>query len=137
VSIESRKDNAAHSEMTRKSALTSDTKKRAGVITGDVSNSQSYSDAEFREIIATLSERLTYYAEYYGGDFDIYRGDAFQLVVAQPQHSIAAAVGLRLALKAHASGVDVRMSVAVGEAQFRPSEVKTGLETHLCCQDEG
>ena len=126
VSIESRKDNAAHSEMTRKSALTSNTKKRAGVITGDVSNSQSYSDAEFREIIATLRERLTYYAEYYGGDFDIYRGDAFQLVVAQPQHSIAAAVGLRLALKAHASGVDMRMSVAVGEAQFRPSEVKTG-----------
>ena len=126
MSIESRKDNAAHSEMTRKSALTSNTKKRAGVITGDVSNSQSYSDAEFREIIATLRERLTYYAEYYGGDFDIYRGDAFQLVVAQPQHSIAAAIGLRLALKAHASGVDVRMSVAVGEAQFRPSEVKTG-----------
>lgn len=112
--------------MTRNSALKSDSKSVAGVITGDITNSQSYSDDEFSDILATLRASLTNYANLYGGDFDIYRGDAFQLVIKQTQHCMRTAVGVRLALKAHELSVDVRMSIAVGEVQFRPSEVKTG-----------
>ncbi len=112
--------------MTRNSALKSDSKSVAGVITGDITNSQSYSDDEFSDILATLRGSLTNYANLYGGDFDIYRGDAFQLVIKQSQHCMKTAVGVRLALKAHELSVDVRMSIAVGEVQFRPSEVKTG-----------
>ncbi|TKB04325.1 hypothetical protein E5672_05865 [Alteromonas portus] len=97
-----------------------------GVLTGDISGSQSYSDGEISNILAALKQYLTNYATRYDGHFDIYRGDAFQLAVEQPQYSMHIALGLRLALKAHSLNVDVKISVAVGEAYFRPKEVKTG-----------
>ena len=98
----------------------------AGVLTGDITDSQSYTDKDFGNILTALKQHLSGYAKQYVGHFDIYRGDAFQLVVNQPQYSMHIALGLRLALKARTPSVDVRISVAVGEAYFRPKEVKTG-----------
>lgn len=99
---------------------------KAGVLTGDISQSQSFSDDDFISILATLKALLSKYADQYSGDFDVYRGDAFQLVVKQPEHIMLIAIGLRLALKALNPSVDVRISAAVGDAQFRAKEVKTG-----------
>lgn len=112
--------------MKKNTTLKNELKGFAGVLTGDITHSQSFGNDDFNNILATLRAQLSNYAERYSGDFDIYRGDAFQLVVKQPQHCMQIAVGLRLALKAYSPSVDVRISIAVGEAQFRPSEVKTG-----------
>ena len=112
--------------MKKNNAVKGDSTCFAAVLTGDITRSQSYSDDELRSILAALKQHLTTYAKRYGGHFDIYRGDAFQLAVEQPQYSMHIALGLRLALKAHTANVDVRISVAVGEAHFRPKEVKTG-----------
>ncbi|WP_394220524.1 hypothetical protein [Alteromonas gracilis] len=112
--------------MKKNSTLKSESKSLVGVLTGDITNSQSFGNGDFDNILAALREQLSNYATRYSGDFDVYRGDAFQLVVRQPQHCMQIAIRLRLALKAYSPSVDVRISVAVGEAQFRPSEVKTG-----------
>lgn len=112
--------------MKRDTTVKSNAKRFIGVLTGDITRSQSYSDEELRHILAALEQHLMNYATRYGGHFDIYRGDAFQLAVDEPQYSMHIAIGLRLALKAHTSNVDVRISVAVGEGNFRPQEVKTG-----------
>ena len=95
---------------------------KAGVLTGDISQSQSFSDDDFTSILATLKALLSKYADQYSGDFDVYRGDAFQLFVKQPEHIMLIAIGLRLALKALNPSVDVRISAAVGDAQFRAKE---------------
>ena len=110
----------------KNTAIINKSKSYAGVLTGDITDSQSYSDDDFRNILAALNKYLSNYAKQYDGHFDIYRGDAFQLAVNQPQYSMHIAFGLRLALKAHTPSVDVRISVAVGEAHYRPKEVKTG-----------
>ena len=110
----------------KNTAINSKSKIYAGVLTGDITDSQSYNDEDFRNILAALKQHLSNYAKQYDGHFDIYRGDAFQLAVSQPQYSMHIALGLRLALKAHTPSVDVRISVAVGEAHYRPNEVKTG-----------
>ncbi len=97
-----------------------------GVITGDISNSQTFSNDELNHILDALKIQLSKYASQYGGNFDIYRGDAFQLAVTQPQHCMQIAIGIRLALKALPLSADVRVSAAIGEAQFRQQEVKIG-----------
>ena len=117
---------AACSRMTKNNALKVESSSFAGVLTGDITGSQSYSNDDFGNILAALQQHLSKYAKRYSGNFDIYRGDAFQLVIGQPKYAMHIALGLRLALKAHTPSVDVRISVAVGEAHFRPSEVKTG-----------
>ena len=110
----------------KNTAINNTVKPYTAVLTGDVSGSQSFSDEDFRTILAALRQHLSNYARQYDGYFDIYRGDAFQLAVNQPRYCMHIALGLRLALKAHTPSVDVRISVAVGEAHFRPKEVKTG-----------
>lgn len=110
----------------KNNAINNKLKSYAGVLTGDITDSQSYTDEDFRDILTALKKHLSSYAKQYDGHFDIYRGDAFQLAVNQPQYSMHIALGLRLALKARMPSVDVRISVAVGEAHFRPKEVKTG-----------
>lgn len=97
-----------------------------GVLTGDISNSQTFSNDDLARILDALKIQLSKYASQFGGNFDIYRGDAFQLAVTQPQHCMQIAIGLRLALKAHPLSVDMRVSAAIGEAQFRQQEVKIG-----------
>ena len=110
----------------KNTAINKAAKPYAGVLTGDITGSQSFSDEDFRTILAVLEQHLSNYAMQYNCHFDIYRGDAFQLAVNQPQYCMHIALGLRLALKAHTPSVDVRISVAVGKAHFRPKEVKTG-----------
>ena len=112
--------------MDNNEGIKDEAKRFVGVLTGDITNSQSYSDDDINNILATLKLHLLRYAKQHDGHFDIYRGDAFQLAISKPQYSMHIALGLRLALKAYTPSVDVRISVGVGEGHFRPTEVKTG-----------
>lgn len=100
--------------------------RNAAVITGDIVKSQSLSDEDFSRIIQALKAQLTTYARLYDGHFDVFRGDAFQFVTSHSQSVMRIALGIRLALKAMTPSSDIRVSCAVGEVTFRPSEVKTG-----------
>ncbi|BFT30118.1 hypothetical protein D210916BOD24_12940 [Alteromonas sp. D210916BOD_24] len=111
--------------------------KHAAVMTGDIAQSQSLSNTAFSAVVATLKKQLQNNANLYNGSYDIYRGDAFQLVTSQPNNAMNIAVGLRLALKAHSPSTDVRISVALGEAVFRTEEVRTGSGTAFVMSGRG
>ncbi len=109
----------------------------AAVITGDIVQSQSLNDTAFNAVISTLKTQCQHYAEAYDCNFDIYRGDAFQLITKEPVYAMDIAVGLRLALKAHTPSVDMRISVAVGNATFRADEVRTGTGSAFVMSGRG
>lgn len=97
------------------------------VLTGDIVKSQSLTDLVFNTTIKALKEQLQGYSSKYQGDYDIFRGDAFQFVTQQPHKIIDVAVALRLSLKALSPSIDIRISCAVGNASFREGEIKTGI----------
>lgn len=85
-----------------------------GVITGDIVGSQQLAETEYQRVLNTLDEELTMLCEKYGGRFDIFRGDAFQVQLDQPRHSAIVAIIVRLRLKACAVSSDIRQSIGLG-----------------------
>lgn len=88
------------------------------VLTGDIVKSRAITDkarlnASLRDILAQLAER-------HRGQFDIFRGDSFQLLLPEADHAVAAAVLIRAALIMHSDAQrwDARIAVASGEIHF-------------------
>lgn len=81
---------------------------------------------KLNHILDALKLQLSKYASQYVGNFDMNRGDVFQFAVTQPQYCMQIAIGIRLALKVLPLSADVRVSAAIGKAQFRQQEVKIG-----------
>lgn len=98
----------------------------AAVITGDIANSQSLSEADFAHVLKVLTATLKEQTSLYEGEFDVFRGDAFQAVIPSPQHAMQVAVCIRLALKACTPSINVRISVGLGTVNFKGGEIKTG-----------
>lgn len=92
-----------------------------GVITGDIVGSQQLSGDEYRTVLAQLERSLVSLCERYAGSFDIFRGDAFQVQLTHPEHSMKVATALRLSLKAGEVSADVRQCVGLGAATNRSS----------------
>ncbi|WP_112055206.1 hypothetical protein [Onishia taeanensis] len=90
------------------------------VLTGDIIASQRISDitALYRVLDASLS-RL---AKHYGGRFERYRGDGFQLAIPCTSEALHAAVALRAELIMHSQDQrwDARVAVAVGHNEWQP-----------------
>jgi hypothetical protein len=90
------------------------------VLTGDIIASQRISDttALYRVLDATLA-RLT---NHYGGRFERYRGDGFQLAIPCIGEALHAAVALRTELIMHSQDQrwDARVAVAVGHNEWQP-----------------
>ncbi len=88
------------------------------VITGDIINSRKSSTEE------TLRD-LKLVLQVYGSsprDWEIYRGDSFQLLVATAKESLDAAINIKAKLKTE-KGRDGRMSIGIGEVSYRASAI--------------
>ncbi len=89
-------------------------KQWCGVITGDIVGSQQLAEGDYQQVLSTLEEELTALCKQYDGKFDIYRGDAFQVQLTHPEHSVKVATILRLRLKASPVSRDLRQSIGLG-----------------------
>lgn len=81
------------------------------VITGDIVNSR---ENESENWLPSLKQALKRYGNS-PADWEIYRGDAFQLKTS-PAKSLEACLYIKACIKAHAS-LDVRMAIGIGNAQ--------------------
>ncbi|RUO56321.1 hypothetical protein [Pseudidiomarina homiensis] len=96
-----------------------------GVISGDIVKSQALrghqlevSLERLHEVLATLRERDLVKA------FDIFRGDAFQIITTKPQSICVVAVLLRLFMASAKTPVAVRQSLAIGRVENLRESVK-------------
>ncbi|HEA22460.1 MAG TPA: hypothetical protein ENH87_16285 [Pricia antarctica] len=87
------------------------------IITGDIINSENYAVSEWIDI---LKNYLSKYGES-PKDWDIYRGDEFQLKIPQKE-VLSAAIHIKALLKT-IKGLDVRMGIGLGTETFKGAGV--------------
>lgn len=88
------------------------------VITGDVINS---SKANPRIWLKILTTELGKHGKD-PRDWEMYRGDSFQLLISDPLHALSAAIIIKAAIKA-VPGLDVRMAIGIGEREHRAAKI--------------
>ena len=80
------------------------------IITGDIINSRKAASASWLKVLKKELEHL--------GDtpkqWEIYRGDSFQVEVKDPADALAVAIRIKAAIKS-LKGVDVRMAIGIGD----------------------
>lgn len=89
------------------------------IITGDIINSRN--NSETGKWLSALKETLAFYGES-PKDWDIYRGDSFQVEISKPDTAFLAAIRLKATIKAF-KDLDVRMAIGIGEISFRASRI--------------
>ncbi|ELB2927337.1 hypothetical protein QNE77_001971 [Vibrio alginolyticus] len=87
----------------------------AGVITGDIVNSDGLSKEEHKNCLASLDRMIEKLANLYGTKGDVFRGDEFQLFVPDYWHSLRYAVVLRLCIMLTVKNADARVSLGIGQ----------------------
>ena len=87
------------------------------IITGDIINSEDHKTSEWIDI---LKKQLSKWGET-PSDWEIYRGDEFQLNTT-PKNALRAAIQIKVAIKS-IKDLDVRMSIGVGSESFKGSSV--------------
>ncbi|WP_432464610.1 MULTISPECIES: hypothetical protein [unclassified Agarivorans] len=88
------------------------------VLSGDIVGSSDLPADIFAELIGCLNQSLSLLCERYDARYEMFRGDAFQLVVNQPGCAIDCALTIRLALKSFGSkrqGFDARIGIGIGQ----------------------
>ena len=83
------------------------------VITGDIINSENYKVSEWLDILKNYLSRFGESPT----DWDIYRGDEFQLKIPR-EDVLGAAIHIKALLKT-IKGLDVRMGIGLGTETFR------------------
>jgi hypothetical protein len=94
------------------------------VITADIVNSTRLKKMEEKTLLANLSFLLKPYK------FEFYRGDSFQVYVADPKQALKVALQARAAAKRLSSGfsspfADIRASIGIGEISAPVRDLKT------------
>jgi len=92
---------------------------QVAVITGDIVNSQQ--SEESAEWLSALKEYLSQYGDS-PKDWQVYRGDSFQLIVHQPEDAFRVALGLKAVIKRFKE-LDVRMAIGVGALEHHADQV--------------
>ena len=87
------------------------------IITGDIINSEEHKASEWIDI---LKNQFAAWGET-PADWEIYRGDEFQLKIA-PEKALWAAVHIKAVIKS-IKDLDVRMAIGVGSEDFKGSSV--------------
>ncbi|TXR51892.1 hypothetical protein [Reinekea thalattae] len=96
------------------------------VVTGDIINSTGLSDTDHRSCLVQLEQSMLTLNQEFAVQGDIYRGDEFQVFIAQPQFSLRIAVLLRLALMQCVKRSDARVAIGIGHFnQLEPELRKT------------
>ncbi|PCE64696.1 transcriptional regulator [Sediminicola luteus] len=91
--------------------------KSIAVITGDVIKSR---DGEPKEWLNILKDTLQQYGSS-PKDWDVYRGDSFQLAIA-PQKALTAALHIKASIKQNKLH-DARMGIGIGTFQFEAQKI--------------
>lgn len=87
------------------------------IITGDIINSEKHKASEWINI---LKKQFSEWGET-PTDWEIYRGDEFQLKIA-PKNALWAAIHIKAVIKS-IKDLDVRMAIGVGSEDFKGSSV--------------
>ncbi len=103
------------------------------MLTGDVVGSSALEASQRRQLPRILKEAAGAVREQLGrqvtGELDVFRGDSWQMVLAEPANSLRAALIMRAHLRACAKegGLDTRVAIGIGEINFVPRrEVSQG-----------
>ena len=88
------------------------------VITGDIIGSTKISPENW---LPRLKAALGEWGEE-PADWELYRGDSFQLRVSNPLQAIEAAVNIKAAIKT-VSGLDVRLGIGLGEIAYNAKKI--------------
>lgn len=87
------------------------------IITGDIANSRKLKTKAWldrlKDLLATKGDNPS--------DWEIYRGDQFQLEIGNPEDVLLTALEIKATLKA--VGVDLRMSIGIGDTQHRAAKI--------------
>jgi hypothetical protein len=91
---------------------------QVAVLTGDLVGSNELNSQDFAKILQRLSASLALASERYQCRYEIFRGDAFQLVLNDPRQALECALAIRLDLKASGDkhlASDARIGIGIGE----------------------
>lgn len=92
---------------------------QVAVITGDIVNSQN--SEQGAEWLSALKNHLGQYGQS-PKDWQVYRGDSFQLIVYQPEDALRVALRLKAVIKCF-KDLDVRMAIGVGALEHHADQV--------------
>ncbi len=98
------------------------------VITGDLIKSRKIASQDFDVIRYRLEQVLTYLSDKYDAEYDVYRGDSFQIIFPSMNYSIISALLIRLALKSvKTSGqkFDARISIGLGTVETQRTKLRS------------
>ncbi|WP_413282597.1 hypothetical protein [Vibrio sp. MA40-2] len=99
--------------------------KIVSVITGDIVDSQKIAPEDYEKMLTILKTVLTKLVEQVDARFDMYRGDAFQIVFFEPADAVLSALKIRLALKTSELRIDARQCIGIGRAMHIGNDIKT------------
>jgi len=88
------------------------------VITGDIINSRKTQNATWLKV---LKKELAKWGES-PKQWEIYRGDSFQVEIKSNEDALAAAIQIKAAMKS-LKGVDVRMAIGIGDKAFSTKSI--------------
>lgn len=104
-----------------------DPRRTYAVISGDIIGSSKLPPSERADLLNTMKHLSNELRNFLGQsvplDVDIYAGDAWQLLVAEPRDALRAAIFFRAGIIAKTKKkVDTRLVVAMGKVDFVPNE---------------
>lgn len=89
------------------------------IITGDVVNSRKSQKTD--EWLKELKETLSIFGKE-PKDWEIYRGDSFQLEIREPERSLSAALLIKSSIKKFRQ-LDVRIAIGIGEKTYDAAKI--------------
>ncbi|AOE49425.1 SatD family protein [Kangiella sediminilitoris] len=92
--------------------------KQVAVITGDIINSQTSEEGE--GWLPALQDYLSKFGES-PRDWQVFRGDSFQVIIEEPEKALLFAIGLKAVIK-HFKKLDVRMAIGIGQVRTRADQ---------------
>lgn len=93
------------------------------VLTGDFVKSRSIASEQYDNVLYQLEQLLVSQVEAAGCSYNFYRGDAFQILLAQPQEAVKLALYIRLTLLSLSR--DCKISIGLGEVTNLRDDVKS------------
>lgn len=88
------------------------------IITGDIINSQKTKPSQW---LPALKKTLNKWGDT-PRQWEIYRGDSFQLEIKNPADALAAAVIIKASIKS-IRGIDVRLAIGIGEKKYNAKKI--------------
>lgn len=89
------------------------------IITGDIINSRKVKDT--KTWMNLLKTALSHYGKE-SKDWEIYRGDSFQLEITDPSKALIAAIFIKASIKT-LKNIDVRLAIGIGKKSFSSEKI--------------